>query len=306
MVEDIEDIEGTGDAGSPAGRADGKEDTVTRMRERRQTDRRNDRMETGSFPRVRRRTPSKARGSKDGGKARAAKRDLNANATRARLVSSVLVALLCALLGFGYMSQINNPTSTYETMSEDELNRLIGETSTQIGNLEQRKSELTQQLNTLKNEADKNEAARKIARQNEETSGILSGRLPAKGEGIVIRIGRGTKERIDATTMFNLIEELRNAGAEVIALNTVRVTARTYVADAEGGLVSDGIELRAPYVVKAIGDQQNLSNAVNLAGGVGSRLKVKFGASVDIEAMDEVVIDETSDASQYQYARTVQ
>lgn len=282
------------------------EDTLAKMRARSAADRENDQLPTGSFPRVRRKGLGKGGIGSKRGKGSNGKADLNAHSTKARLVSSMLVALMCALLGFAYMSQINNPASTYETMSEDELNRLIGETSTQITNLEQRKVELNRQLNTLKTEADKNEAARRIARQNEETSGILSGRLPAKGEGVIVSIGRGTKQRIDAATMFNLIEELRNAGAEVIALNTVRVTARTYVSDTESGLVSDGVELRAPYVVKAIGDPQNLSNAVNLAGGVGSRLEVKFGANVDVEARDEVVIDEISDASQYQYARTVE
>ena len=42
---------------------------------------------------------------------------LDAKVTRTRLYSSILVTILCALLGFGYVIQINNTTSTYETMS---------------------------------------------------------------------------------------------------------------------------------------------------------------------------------------------
>lgn len=88
---------------------------------------------------------------------------------------SILIALMCALLGFAYMSQINNTKSTYETMDESELVRLLNESNTQISNLEQRKTQLNSQLNSLKSAANEQEQARKIAKQNEETSGLISG-----------------------------------------------------------------------------------------------------------------------------------
>ncbi|KAB8289381.1 hypothetical protein DSM100688_0461 [Bifidobacterium ramosum] len=264
-------------------------DVLTKLHVQHAQDRANDHTETGSFPVVRKR--------------RAKRGSLNANATRMRLVTSVLIAVMCALLAFTYMIQINNTKSTYETMSEDELVRLIVETNTQVQNLEQRKSELTSQLNSLKATADKQAAAQKIAKQNEEANGILSGRLAAKGEGVVIRIGQGNKADIDASTMFTLLEELRNAGAEVIAINSVRVITSTYISDTDDGLVCDGTTLDTPYIVKAIGDPQALANAVNIAGGVGSRLKVKFGATVTVTTKDEVRIDEVRDAQQYNYAK---
>ena len=123
---------------------------------------------------------------------------------------------------------------------------------------------------------------------------------------MVITISKGTKDRIDAATMFELIEELRNAGAEVMAVNTVRVVTSTYFADTKTGLICDGQELSTPYKVKAIGDPQNLQNAVNIAGGVGSRLSVKFGAKVKVTSSDKVEINEIRDVPQYQYAKTVE
>lgn len=64
--------------------------------------------------------------------------------------------------------------------------------------------------------------------------------------------------------------------------------------------------LKAPYVVKAIGDPQNLQNAVNIAGGVGSRFKVKFGADVTVMPSDSVDISETREVGQYKYAKPVE
>ena len=116
------------------------------LRHQHRRDRVNDRTETGSFPVVRRKPPLS---------------DLNRNATRSRIVTSVLVMLLCALLGFGYMVQMHNTQSSYESMTEDELRRLFTETSAQVSKLEERKTELTAQLNSIKAAADKQEQDRK-------------------------------------------------------------------------------------------------------------------------------------------------
>jgi uncharacterized protein YlxW (UPF0749 family) len=262
---------------------------LEKMRDQHAQDTVNDRLETGSFPTVRKK--SRKKGS---------------SGNRSRLLSSILVALMCALLGFAYMTQINNNKSAYETMDESELVRLLNESNTQISNLEDRKSQLSSQLSSLKSAANEQDQARKIAKQNEDTSGLISGRLPAKGEGITIRIGRGLSTKVDASIMFNLIEELRNAGAEVISINDVRVVASTYIQDAENGLIADGADIQPTYVVKAIGDPQELANAVDIAGGVGAQLQVKYGANVDVTSSDDISIDQVSEAKQNNYAKTVE
>lgn len=263
---------------------------LEKMRDQHAQDKVNDRMETGSFPKVRRKP----------------RVDLNRHANRSRLITSILIMLMCALLGFTYMSQINNTKSTYETLDENELVRLLNESNTQISNLEQRKTQLSNQLESLKSAADEQEQARKIAKQNEEASGLISGRLPARGRGVTVSISRGTDAKVDASIMFNLIEELRNAGAEVIAVDSVRVVASTYIVDADGGLICDGTAIKPPYTVKAIGNPQELSNAVDIAGGVGAQLQVKYGANVDVQSSDNIVIDEVREATQNKYAKTVE
>lgn len=263
---------------------------LEKMRDQHVQDKVNDRMETGSFPTVRKKP----------------RKDLNRASNKSRLLSSILIALMCALLSFAYMSQINNTKSTYETMDESELVRLLNESNTQISNLEQRKTQLNSQLNSLKSAANEQEQARKIAKQNEETSGLISGRLPAKGQGVTIRIGRGSTTKVDASIMFNLIEELRNAGAEVIAINNVRVITSTYIQDAEEGLIVDGTTIKPTYTVKAIGNPQELSNAVDIAGGVGAQLQVKYGSNVNVQPSDSIIIDEVREATQNQYAKTVE
>ncbi|WP_420868210.1 DUF881 domain-containing protein [Bifidobacterium vespertilionis] len=261
------------------------------MRHQHRRDRVNDRTETGSFPVVRRKPPLS---------------DLNRNATRSRIVTSVLVMLLCALLGFGYMVQMHNTQSSYESMTEDELRRLFTEASAQVSKLEERKTELTAQLNSIKAAADKQEQARLIAQQNEQTSGILSGRLPAKGKGVTISIGENANHPIDEATMFHLIEELRNAGAEVIEFGGVRVITSTSIRRSGDDLVCDDQIVSSPYIVKAIGDPSTLQSAIDIAGGVGSTLKLDFGATVSVQQSDEVLISSVRQLPPNKYAKTVE
>ncbi|RFT31117.1 hypothetical protein CG403_02445, partial [Gardnerella vaginalis] len=96
---------------------------VRKLHRQHAKDRESDRTQTGSFPIVKRKN----------------KPSLQGHITRTRILTGLLVMLLCALLGFAYMIQVNRSTLVYQTMSEDELTRLITETNSQIQNLEQRK-----------------------------------------------------------------------------------------------------------------------------------------------------------------------
>ena len=123
---------------------------------------------------------------------------------------------------------------------------------------------------------------------------------------MVISISKGSKQDIDASILFTLLEELRNSGAEVIEINDIRVITSTYISDSADGLSCDGANIKAPFIIKAIGDSDNLQNAVNLAGGVGSRLKVKYGSTVSIAPSDKVEITSTRSAPQYTHAHVVE
>jgi uncharacterized protein YlxW (UPF0749 family) len=96
--------------------------------------------------------------------------------------------------------------------------------------------------------------------------GILSGRLPAEGPGVQITLSdpSGT---IRPVTMLNMLEELRNAGAEAIQLQDQRVTASSAFTGAPGAVQLDGVTLRAPYVWLVIGDPDTMATALEIPGG---------------------------------------
>ncbi len=221
-----------------------------------------------------------------------------------KIVTSLLIVVLCALLGYGYVAQNRATDTSYSSLSEDELVRLLDETNNSITKLEQQSNTLSKQLKSVQRAANKQAQIEKLAEENAEVDGILSGTLPATGKGVIITISKASK--IDAAILFNLIEELRNAGAEVIDLDGVRVVTSTYVVDTRDGLMSDGSYLSTPYVIKAIGNPTSLNNAVEIAGGVGSKMRVQYKAKVKVEQSNSVSITSLHAASSYTYAKTVE
>ncbi|BAR06773.1 protein [Scardovia inopinata] len=225
--------------------------------------------------------------------------------TRNKALASILIFVLCLALGFGYMWQRHNTPNSYSNLSEDELVRLLDETNTQISKLEAQRNTLTSQLNAIQRAANKQDEINRIAKENEETNGILSGRLPAEGKGILITIRQG-KTRITSAILFSLLEELRNAGAEVIDFDGVRIVTSSYIVDTEEGLECDGILIRSPFLIKAIGNPSSLENAVDIAGGVGSKLRVQYGATVKVKQSDKVIITSKAQKKTNKYAKTVE
>ena len=68
----------------------------------------------------------------------------------------------------------------------------------------------------------------------------------------------------------------------------------------------DGTTIKPTYTVKAIGSPQERSNAGDIAGGVGAQLQVKYGSNVNVQPSDSIIIDEVREATQNQYAKTVE
>lgn len=263
-----------------------------------------DDVRTGEFPAIPIAATGASRGKGPSGRPNA-RRSTRSSAPRAatKIISSVVVIVLCAALGFAFVVQQHSVQTNYSTLSENELVRLLDETNRQITQLEAQKSTLAGQLTSIQQSADKQRQIQQVAKANEEASGILSGRLPAHGKGIVITIR--SSQHITGATLFNLIEELRNAGAEVIQFNDVRVVTSTSIVDTKAGVSCDGHALASPYTFRAIGDPQALANAISIAGGVGSALRVQYKAKVTIAKDDDVIISAVVPVKKYSYATVV-
>ena len=212
-------------------------------------------------------------------------RALRPRATRAQLVAAVL----CALLGFALVAQVRQSGDPdLGGMRQDDLVRILDETTNRSDALSRESADLARERDDLLSGSDRRQAALDALRRSAETQGILTGRLPAEGPGVVVTLS-DPDASIRPVTMLNMLEELRNAGAEAIQLNDQRVTASSAFTGTGGAVLLDGVELVPPYRWLAIGDPDIIAPALQIPGGAMAQVRNNGGkGTVDREDLVQV------------------
>ncbi|MFS0704613.1 DUF881 domain-containing protein [Cellulomonas sp. 179-A 9B4 NHS] len=211
-----------------------------------------------------------------------------AHAMRPRTTAGqLLTAALCALLGFALVVQVRQTTDTQlGSLRQDDLVRLLDETTTRADELAQEAADLQREHDELLSGSDRQQAALDAARRNAATQGILTGRLPATGPGVRVTLTE-TSPSIRAATMLHVLEELRNAGAEAIQVNDRRVTASSAFTGAPGEIVLDGVTLSPPYRWLVIGEPDTIATALEIPGGAVAKVRTDGGRGT-VETLERV------------------
>lgn len=103
--------------------------------------------------------------------------------------------------------------------------------------------------------------------------------------------------------ILRVLNELRVAGAEVLAINDERVLANTEVRCIGPSILVNNKRLAAPFRITAIGDPNNLESALRMRGGVVDTLQQYWGIQVSIKKMDRLTIPAFKGSQKFTYAR---
>jgi uncharacterized protein YlxW (UPF0749 family) len=204
----------------------------------------------------------------------------------------VVAGALLAVLGFAAVTQVrsNEQDDNFVGARQGDLIQFINNLSLASQRAETEIAELQETRESLGNDTEARRTALALARRQASTLGILAGTVPAVGPGIRATVtGGGTG--VGSDQLLNGLQELRDAGAEVIEINdSVRVVAQTSLQDtANGGVLVDGTALEPPYVIEAIGDPSDLSVALDFTGGFVSDVQ-SVGGKVTVDKLDKVDI----------------
>jgi uncharacterized protein YlxW (UPF0749 family) len=246
--------------------------------------------------------PTPENGSDDGDGARTPRRRVTA--------AGAFIGVLLALLGFALAVQLRSNAGDAQLANErpEDLVQILSDLDSRQERLRLEISNLQTTKQQLQVGSQSREAALQAATQRANELGILAGTLAAQGPGVVIRVQAGQRP-VKAATLLDMVEELRDAGAEAMQLDgnggSVRVVAGTYFVDIDGGRIeADGVSLAAPYTLTAIGDPQTLQPALNIAGGVVDVLH-KDGGTVTVTAPGTVRVATTATVTPPKYAKPV-
>lgn len=202
---------------------------------------------------------------------------------------SIVAFILGLLIVVQIRSQAGN-TGLAERSAQD-LTLLVANLNTRNDQLRSEVGTLDRQLDAL--ELGGRSGTSSINQIREDLARIRAweGLDPVAGRGVEITING----KIAGPALEDLINELRNAGAEAIAIEDVRVVAATVVGGAAGGLSVDDTVLEDPFVVRAIGNPESLVGSLTRIGGIVAQLAATYPeAAVNVEAIDRVVLPATT------------
>jgi uncharacterized protein YlxW (UPF0749 family) len=196
--------------------------------------------------------------------------------------SQLTIAAVAFLLGLLVVVQLRAQTagSALQNRSAQDLTNLVGNLNTQNDRLRSEVDSLQKQLGEL--QSDHASGATSVGQIQADLGRIRawSGLDAVEGRGVTIVVSG----EIDAAAVDNLLNELRNAGAEAMAVEDVRVVASTTISGVPGALDVDGFLLRNPFVIRAIGRPETLVGSLTRAGGIIAQLAATNpAATIDLQ-----------------------
>lgn len=212
------------------------------------------------------------------------------------------LAVVCFLLGIGLVAQLRARRHQYAS------SKAAGEDQSAIlGSLVVANAELRNEVQKLEGEIETYRQASERAalpQMNEELwrMQIINGRGETTGPGVEVRVGAG----VSAVDLQDLLNEVRNVGAEAISLNGTRLTIRSSVWSDGDAITLDGKRLEAPFVFLAIGDPGTMSTALNRHGGVLDILRVGYpGLDLSVKTHSRMVLPPVREPADLVLARPV-
>jgi uncharacterized protein YlxW (UPF0749 family) len=203
--------------------------------------------------------------------------------------SQVALTAIALLLGLLVVVQLRaqQAGTALETQSSQDLTLLIANLTTRNDQLRGEVADIQRQLDTMSATNARGETSVGQLRSELERARIWSGEDPAAGPGIRIVLYGG----VPAEAVSDLVNELRNGGAEAIAIGGVRVVAPTVVAGTEGSLSLESTELGPRVEVLAIGNPAALTGGLTRAGGLAAQLQARYAeVQVEVTPLDEVSV----------------
>ena len=193
------------------------------------------------------------------------------------------VAMLIGLLSVGQLNSQARPIEI-SRLSATELSTLIETLTARNRELRSGLADIREQLRQYEVSGPQGESALQVSREDLRRITAFGGLAAVDGQGIVMDVDGD----LDAIAVNDLLNELRNAGAEAIAVDGVRITARSVAIEGPRAIELDGVEIGGKFTLRAIGSPDGLLGAMERPGGIISQLELFIKATIQIRQVAAV------------------
>ncbi|MCC0672335.1 DUF881 domain-containing protein [Clostridioides sp. ES-S-0145-01] len=206
----------------------------------------------------------------------------------------ILGAFILGIFISTYIKSLN-PNKVYITLSQTKnIESEIENTNKEIKNLKEALKSNKKTLNEYKQaENNGNESIQTLMKKELEEVKELSGYSAVTGPGITITMKDSERELKDGQNPNDLIihdidilrvlNDLKKAGAKAISINGERVLSTSKIKCSGATITVNDTTYGQPFIIKAIGDIDLLSAAINSPESYAKSLKDIYGINIKIE-----------------------
>lgn len=216
-------------------------------------------------------------------------------------ISLFLVALVIGVLLVGQLRSQARPIEL-SSLSAQELSTLIEQLSAANVDLSDGLDSLRDQILDYQGAEAEGQSTRSLAEQDLDRTEAFGGLRTVRGQGIVIEV----EGSFDPTAVNDLIYELRNAGAEAIAVDDIRITAGSVAVLGAGVIEIDGVAIGRSFTITAIGSPGDLEGAIERPGGILTLLQQSIEAVFVVERGSDLQVPATARDLTPQVSRPVE
>jgi uncharacterized protein YlxW (UPF0749 family) len=209
-------------------------------------------------------------------------------AARIAQVSLFGVALIIGLLLVGQLRSQARPIEL-SNLSAQELAELIETLSASNVELSGGLDELHAELRDYESAAVQGQSDLTISEEALLSISAIGGLVGVEGQGIQIT----AEGSFDPISVNDLIHELRNAGAEAIAVDDIRITARSVAVLGTSAIEIDGVAIGPSFEIRAIGSPDGLQAAIERPGGILSLYEQSIDARFTVTQVDRLILPST-------------
>lgn len=204
----------------------------------------------------------------------------------------LMVLILTTVIFIQFKTINQTDITSLENMREDELR-------TEISNFKQKAEEINKKIEETDSKiaeydeaiATDKEASEILANELEQQNNLL-GKNDVKGNGVVITLTDTRAQKITAEDLRQLVNQLKEAGAEAISINDQRIVYDSYIVDIGTTFIRiNGQEsIVSPYIVKAIGNPTYLESGLSKKQYGYIDTKLEEGKDVSLVRQDNILI----------------
>jgi uncharacterized protein YlxW (UPF0749 family) len=205
-----------------------------------------------------------------------------------RPANRLALTLVAMLLGFLVVVQLRSQSSerALAGLSAQDLTLLIANVSTRNEQLRAEVTSLEVQRSTLQSTVDRGDGSAGQVRSDLNRVRAWAGLVPVTGPGVRVAI----EGSLPGEAVGELLNELRNAGTEAMAVGGVRVVTGFVLTGPQGAIEVDGVRLAEPIEIHAIGNPETLvGSLLRVAGPIAflaaryPEVTVSVGAEQNLE-----------------------